>query len=714
VELQLWNLEIGIRIGGRSVRWWSWLVSATAAFLLVGWLPGCEKSRTAPGKHAQQSLMRRADRGEALLKAVASQLADLPSAVDTTIRPPAVILDASKSADGAGVLAICTARPTRPNGPLDYVTVPAENGRFRSLGVRSGDILKYFIQPDETVDEERRQAGFTSHLAREFTIAQVIDENTLLIEKGIPERLARDFMEQMVDDPASNKGDMPRGILMAAKIEIWRNLDDRLIEINQKLGLYADRRLPPLGWEPSPDEQVLSQIVAWLNQWLRQSQPETDWSGEAIQPLLQKLTPELAGDNALAPYISAEALAEQSFQPQEGRLVQEAVWHRDISRWAQGSDFSEVSRAVSLFDWTVRNVQLVADEQGAAHRPWQVLIHGRGTAEQRAWVFAMLCRQQGMDVVLLGLSPPESRTYLAALLAGEELYLFDARLGLAIPGAGGEGVATLAQALADDSVLRQLDTDDAPYPLTAEGLKNAVPYVVADWFDLSRRAWQVEAKLSGENRLILTSRPVELAERLKKVRGIGESRLWDAPFRTLRDQLSLGRTARRREALAFEPLAVRPLLWKARALHFQGRRSSNAESEAEAIDDHRRAAQLYTDKSVRPTDRHIAQTESVGERRVDTAAKVNATYWVGLLSFDDARYDVAAHWLGRPELRGEASPWAAGSRYNLARTFEAQEKLDEAVALLEQDASPQAQGNRLRARALRAKLDELKTSKARR
>jgi hypothetical protein len=299
---------------------------------------------------------------------------------------------------------------------------------------------------------------------------------------------------------------------------------------------------------------------------------------------------------------------------------------------------------------------------------------------------------------------------LPALLVDDQLYLFDARLGLPIPGPGGEGVATLEQVRNDESLLRQLDLPDAPYPATAAALQEVVPYVVADPFDLSRRARQVETKLTGDDRMVLTCRPSELAERLKSAPALAGARLWDVPFRTLRDQLSLGRSARRREALAFEPFAVRPVLWKARTRHFQGRRPVGEQSEEEAIDDHREAAQLYTHKSVRPTQRHIAQTESMGERRVDAAAKLNATYWLGLMSFDDGRYDVAAHWLGRPELTATDSPWRSGARYNLARTFEAQEKLEEAIKLLEEDTSAQQHGNRIRARWLKARLEKSKQS----
>jgi hypothetical protein len=322
----------------------------------------------------------------------------------------------------------------------------------------------------------------------------------------------------------------------------------------------------------------------------------------------------------------------------------------------------------------------------------------------------MLCRQQGLDVVILSLASAEPTNSLPAVLVGDQLYLFDARLGLAIPGPGGEGIATLEQLQSDDSLLRQLDLDDTKYPVTAEDLKGVVPSIIADPFDLTRRFRQVETELPNEQRLVLTSRPSELAERLKAVPGLSDARLWDLPFRTLRDALTLGPSARRREALAFEPFAVRPVLWKARVRHFQGRRTVAEPAEQNIIDDHREAAQLYTHASVRPTDRHIAQTQSAGERRVDTTAKLNATYWVGLLSYDVGRYDVAAHWLSRPELMAPASPRLSAAQYNLARTLEAQDKLKEAIAMLENKASPQAHGNRLRARALEARLQESKKS----
>ncbi len=674
----------------------TWLIAAASVALL----PGCREPVATQDTRAQQAILQRADRGEALIDAATAQLADLPSAVDTELRAPTVILDSTKSVNRQDVLAIAAANPNVPGNPINIVGVTTQNARFKGLGVRSGDILKYYIVEDETVDEERRLSGLARQLAKELTIAQVIDDNALLVEGSLPEQVP-----------------------IPAKIEIWRNLDDRLIEINEKLVRYAERRLPPVGWEPSADEQVLTQVVAWLNQWLRQSEPKTDWKRD---PLLNSLDPQLLSDEQLKPYLSTEALAAVVFEPYDGRLIQEAVWLRDISRWAQGDNFNDLARAIALFDWVVRNIQLETDEGAAPHRPWRVLVDGRGTAEERAWVFALLCRQQALDVVMLELpaavgkteesnaeaqqasGPPPSALrppsfWLPALMLNGQLYLFDTRLGLPIPGPGGEGVATLAEVQQDDALLRQLDLDDARYPVTSDAAKKVVVGIVASPFDLSRRARQLESKLTGDDHLVLTVVPSDVAKQLKSIQGVSGVALWDTPFRTLLNQLTLGRPARHREALAFEPFAVRPLLWKARMRHFQGRQETDNKSQDDAIDDHREAAQLYTSKSVRPTDAKIARVSSAEERRVNSTAKLDATYWIGLLSFDEGKYEVAADWLSRPQLSEDDSPWSSGARYNLARTLEVQNKFNEAIKLLEEDTSPQRHGNRLRARTLKAR-----------
>src|SRR5690606_23485378 len=161
-----------------------------------------------------------------------------------------------------------------------------------------------------------------------------------------------------------------------------------------------------------------------------------------------------------------------------------------------------------------------------------------------AWVFAMLCWQQGLDVVMLEVPlvdegstmTGETTFWLPALLRDGQLYLFDARLGLPIPGPGGEGVATLQQVQADDSLLRQLDLEDSSDPISADQLGAIEAAIVADPFRLSKRAASVDAKLSGDNKLSLSMKAARLVGKISELEGIGAVKLWAVPFETLRNQ----------------------------------------------------------------------------------------------------------------------------------------------------------------------------------
>ena len=54
--------------------------------------------------------------------------------------------------------------------------------------------------------------------------------------------------------------------------------------------------------------------------------------------------------------------------------------------------------------------------------------------------------------------------WLCAALVGGQTYLFDARVGLPVPGPDGQGVATLNQALADPAILERMDLPgQSPY-----------------------------------------------------------------------------------------------------------------------------------------------------------------------------------------------------------------------------------------------------------
>jgi hypothetical protein len=648
---------------------------------------GCQQAAPQPAGKSASSQLGRGDRGTVLLGAAASQLNDLPSFINTELRQPIVILDSRKSTDGKDVVAVCTFDPKVPDSPINQLIVQSGNSRFQSMRspVKPGDIVKLYVKEDESIDESRRAELQASGLERllpvDLVVAQVVADHGL-------------FIAGQLEDPAlANK---------PGKIEIWRYSDDRLVEISDRLRIYTRTRLPQLGWEPSPDEAVLKQLVDRFNQWSRQATPSTEWQ---LDPLLESVAASLRSDEQLSPHLKPAALGAAEFEPHEGRLLEEAIWIRDLSRWVTAGKLDDLGRATALFDWVVRNILLETDEDAAARRPWQVLIHGRGTADQRAWVFAIACRQQGLDTVILTPAAGEATFSLPAVIIDGQWYVFDTRLGLPLPGPDRQGVATLEQLRANDALLRQLDLSDSPYPVSTGALQQLTANIVADPFDLSRAAFQLERKLSGDNRVVLSTQPSRLAEQLKSVAGIDKVQLWDAPFRILRDQLNMGIRARRNAALEFEPFAWRPLLWKARVLQLHGRRRGGGDSAklgaGEPLDDHREATKDFQSEEVRPAPRVLAATPA-DKRRVDEASKLNATYWLGLLLFDDENHEIALQWLKQPELTSADSPWRSGANYNLGRTMEAIGSLHEAAAYYEQDESPQRHGNRLRAKWLKS------------
>ncbi len=661
--------------------------------MAVAAIVGCTQ-QAAP---RNSSLRFRGNNSDVYLRSVAATLNDLPNALDLELLPAQPILTASTSADGKEVRAICTQNPNSPDGLVNYLHAVDGNANFATLGVRSGDIVRYYVN----LDADAAERDIEQRTALELRVRRLdaVDrENALIVEGGL-------------SGPAATP----------QRIEIWRFSDKRMEAIRSRMVFYARDRRPPAGWEPSPDLAALQQIVERANQWLR-NQPESDAENDGgwrIEPLLDGLPEELRQSKPVADAIGSDQLRDGTFAEWEGRLLEQAVWCRDIVQWARGDALADLDAVVRLFDWTVRNIQLdPAGQATMVFHPWQALVYGHGTVEQRAWVFIELCRQQGIDAALLQPSAAADGTpapLLVGALVDDKIYLFDPQLGLPLPGEAA-AIATLDEAAEKPELLRQLDLSDAEkYPLTAEQLAKVDALVAASHLQLARRSARLEAALEGEEFVRLSASPSAVAERLAKQPHIASVKLWTRPFQAVADELTFPNTkSRPYRPLAvaeFQPFAERPLLWKARVLHFQGdkevRAAERSDPLAEARLGHEDALGLYQDRSVRPSDDMLAKLEPA-KQTVYEAAKAASSYWLGLLSYDRGNYEIAASWLGGRSLEREPQgKWAHGARYNLARTYEVLGRHGEAIKLLESDPeeAPQRYGNRLRARQIAAQIE---------
>jgi len=460
--------------------------------------------------------------------------------------------------------------------------------------------------------------------------------------------------------------------------------------------------------------EMLKQAVDRLDRWVENQDPPADWQPD---PMLSTLPEPLAALPVLADPEKLQFLL--GHPAWDGQALQEAVWLRDLSNWARGEQVDDVARAEQLFDWVVRNIQLdrlpPSEGEGAVaraiQRPWETLLLGHGSARERAWVFILLLRQQGLDAAMIGpaaadtdqrpVEKQEEEARLVGVLSGKEIFLFDAELGLPVPAPQGPDLdadgrlvvhaATLAQVVSDDGLLRRLDADaDHPYPLRSEQLKAATVLLEASPSHLTWRMRLVEARLAGDDKMVLCAAPSEQAERFKGCEHVGQVRLWTLPY-----QSALQEEEHEREREQWRSLALMPFfvgvetpgaLWKGRAYHLKGK----LEGSPSAIEFYQMA---------RPSNRMLGASDLNDQmKRVFLLAKLNASYWLGLVSAYQGNDREAIDYLNTRTLQLTASsPWLHGAVYNLSRIFEAAE-VERAIALYKSDdQSPAYHGNLLRA-----------------
>ena len=202
--------------------------------LLLG--AGCKKRSRSRGATGARTSGR--SDSTFLVDTLAKGLNYLPSEIVLDLQPPVPILDDSKSADKQPVLAALGVTPAVPDGPNNYLYVPRGNGNFRKLGVRPGDIVRYYIDFDQESSEHGiQQVDYIELTVRRLDINN--PQNALIIEGGLTGTVSAEFAE---------------------RIEIWRFSDKRMNEIRQRMTRYVKKPKARIAWEPSPDESALIQL----------------------------------------------------------------------------------------------------------------------------------------------------------------------------------------------------------------------------------------------------------------------------------------------------------------------------------------------------------------------------------------------------------------------------------------------------------------------
>lgn len=250
--------------------------------------------------------------------------------------------------------------------------------------------------------------------------------------------------------------------------------------------------------------------------------------------------------------VGIRAMEDRRFTDRDARHIEDCLLYRAVAARiaGQGDDLARIRR---LFDWVVRQVQLVPvgtlvppdhpDYPQAQARPYDVLVRGLaseeagdGTWAERSWVFLALCRQINIDAGLVVLRPGTDRPirWACVAVADGRAYLFDARIGLAIPGPGGAGVATLEEAAADPEILARLDLPgESAYGVTHADLAGPVRILIDSGTGyLSPRMRALQDRLASRNRMILHRDPAAQRDAFTNALGprIEAVELWPIPL----------------------------------------------------------------------------------------------------------------------------------------------------------------------------------------
>jgi len=276
---------------------------------------------------------------------------------------------------------------------------------------------------------------------------------------------------------------------------------------------------------------------------------ETIWISQIIDRL-ENLSPRsyelyrLAAGNFQFPQPSVDPVAELM-----GEL------HPDLSPLQA----AELARAFQWFDWITLNVQLlpqteVTDSLIAGSRlnsrealaasgvpgtgyqrfPWQTLMLGRGDYLDRAKLFMRGLDLMKLDAILLeGTGSPESNgvdqplPWAVGVAIGDQIFLFDTRLGLPLPGQRLGSIATLAEVRAQPELLTSLNLtveetleENSSYwmkPQQLETLRGLI-YVAPE--SASLRFAALEANLTEDEFFPFGVVPSRVAQRFAAVTGL--------------------------------------------------------------------------------------------------------------------------------------------------------------------------------------------------
>ncbi len=289
---------------------------------------------------------------------------------------------------------------------------------------------------------------------------------------------------------------------------------------------------------------------------------------EACQTAIQALNHELGRNSAEGPaplseaqkklltekfYLDAGELAEvdsRTFTNLDANYLETCFFISDGLRALQVDNEPLLGRVQAAFAWISREVRL-REKDRFMLPPRFVLSRGWGSSLERASLFSAVATLLGVDSCMIavpygGQEQRDVRYWIPGALVEGQIYLFDTRMGMPIPGPNGQGIATLAQARSQPGIIASLTVDPKfPYDVNAESLKRAEVHVAGSLSMLSPRMAYLQVQMSSSDRINVAVDPEALLKRFEKALEAPELKgvplqVWNhpgelnTPFRSLR------------------------------------------------------------------------------------------------------------------------------------------------------------------------------------
>lgn len=425
------------------------------------------------------------------------------------------------------------------------------------------------------------------------------------------------------------------------------------------------------------------------------------WSDRIADPAAAvELAPLPAGwiDDA-----EAARLRVRLFDLRDAVHIRDAMLNHAIVTYLAARGTDEISQVQAVFDFVVRNITLRSpDETDLPLGVYQLLLLGRGTAEDRAWVCGALLRQLHIDTVIVRPKGAEADAWLLGVVLNSQIYLFDTRMGIALPATDDPAAkagrpATFEEIISHPEWLKGLALRaDQPYAIDPEALKEALlqPIVESDYW--SGRMKQLESVLPANDLCVLYD-PVSdeagrsgLLSRLQKVASAkaGQWTPWPYPHQQLTAGYSTTPAVKQAWEMATQTFSLPiPVV------------TDRQTQQASLGTPERRMLRIRTDqllgKFEEATERYLSirhlEVEPVPVQELAILNRLgaeNAIYWTAICKFEVREYQAAIEqltsYLKRYDRNGR---WNFAARALLAECHAELGQFSEAIAVLDRTRS---------------------------